>query len=64
MRHPDDGKFSRAKTMLSCISDFVSQDDRWDNYIKIMGPRVRNNNALARQCSFPEGGSGHLLGES
>ena len=38
-------------------------DDRWDNDIKITGPRIRNKNALNRQSSFLEGGSRNLLGE-
>lgn len=41
--------------------DFVSKDDRWDNYIKIMGPRLRNNNVLNRQRSSLAGGSCNLL---
>ena len=45
------------------IFDFVSKDDRWDNYIKIMDPRVRNEGALNGRCSTLEEGSWNLLGE-
>lgn len=49
--------------MLSHIFHFVSKDDGWNNYIKIMGSRLRNNNIVNRQCSAFEGGSWNLLRE-